>query len=116
MLGPYHGQAQCCNALPRNLLKNKEFREKFILRYFKHVKTTFAPDRVIAVMDELSAEIKDEMPRQAERWGKPTVSYWNYNKKIIKDIINQKPEMAKQQIKEAFRLSNKQVNDYYNKA
>ena len=116
LLGPYHGQAQCCNALPRNLLKNKEFREKFIIRYFRHVKTTFATDRMLAVMDELSAEIKDEMPRQAERWGEPTVSYWNYNKKIIKEIITKKPEMAKQQIKEAFRLSNKQVQKYYDMA
>ena len=116
MLGPYHGQAQCNNSLPRNLLKNKEFREKFIIRYFKHVKTTFAPEKMISVMDELSAEIKDEMPRQAERWGEPTVSYWNYNKKIIKEIINKKPDMAKQQIKEAFGLSNQQVNKYYDMA
>ena len=116
MLGPFHGQAQCNNSLPRNLLKNDEFREKFIIRYFRHIKTTFAPDRVISVMDELSNEIKDEMPRQAERWGKPTVSYWNYNKKTIKQIINEKPEIARQQIKEAFRLSEKQVKKYYDMA
>ena len=116
MLGPYHGQAQCNNSIPRNLLKNKDFREKFIVRYFKHVKTTFDTDRVISVMDQLSKEIKEEMPRQEARWGKPTVSYWNYNKKIIKDIIKKKPEMAKQQIKEAFRLSDSQVKKYYDMA
>ena len=116
MLGPYHGQAQCNNSIPKNLLKNEEFREKFILRYFRHIKTTFDPDRMISVMDELSKEIKDEMPRQEERWGNPTVSYWNYNKKIIKDIIRKKPAMAKQQIKEAFRLSDSQVKKYYDMA
>lgn len=116
MLGPYHGQAQCNNSIPRNLLKNKEFREAFILRYLKHVKTTFDVDRVIKVMDQLSKEIKDEMPRQEERWGKPTVSYWNYNKKIIKDIIKKKPELAKQQLKEAFGLSTAQINQYYDMA
>ncbi len=116
MLGPFHGQARCNNSIPRNLLKNAEFREKFIIRYFRHVKTTFDTDRVISVMDQLSNEIKDEMPRQEERWGQPTVSYWNYNKKIIKDIIRKKPEMAKQQIKEAFRLSDKQVRTYYDMA
>ena len=116
MLGSTHGLAKCNNAIPRNLLKNSDFREKFILRYFHHVKTTFAPDRVIAVMDQLSDEIKDEMPRQAERWGEPTVSYWNYNKKTIKQIINKKPELAKAQIKEAFRLSQKKVDQYYEKA
>ena len=56
------------------------------------------------------------MPRQEERWGKPTVSYWNYNKKVIKDIIKKKPEIARQQIKEAFRLSGKQVQKYYDMA
>ena len=71
---------------------------------------------MISVMDELSKEIKDEMPRQEERWGNPTVSYWNYNKKIIKDIIRKKPAMAKQQIKEAFRLSDSQVKKYYDMA
>ncbi len=116
MLGSFHGQAKCNNSIPRNLLKNEEFREKFILRYFKHVKTTFDTDRVLKVMDDLSNEIKDEMPRQEARWGKPTVSYWNYNKKIIKDIIRKKPELARQQIKEAFRLSDKQVKKYYDRA
>ena len=116
MLGSYHGLAKCNNSIPRNLLKNSDFREKFILRYFHHVKTTFAPDRVIGIMDQLSDEICDEMPRQAERWKQPTVSYWNYNKKTIKQIINKKPEMAKEQIKEAFRLSDKKVNQYYEKA
>lgn len=116
MLGPYHGQAKCNNSLPRNLLKNKDFREKFILRYFHHLKTTFDPDRVISVMDDLSREIKDEMPRQEARWGKPTVSYWGYNKKIIKDIIKKKPELVKHDIKEAFRLTDKQVQDYYDRA
>ena len=116
MLGPYHGQAQCNNSIPRNLLRNKDFREKFIIRYFHHIKTTFDPDRMIKVMDALSGEIKDEMPRQEERWGKPTVSYWNYNKKVIKDIIKKKPEIARQQIKEAFRLSEKQVQKYYDMA
>ena len=116
MLGPFHGQARCNNSIPRNLLKNQEFREKFIIRYFKHVKTTFDTDRVLSVMDQLSKEINDEIPRQAERWGQPTVSYWGYNKKIIKDIIKKKPQMAKQQIKEAFRLSDKQVKKYYDMA
>lgn len=116
MRGPFHGQAQCNNSIPRNLLKNEEFREKFILRYFRHVKTTFAPTRVNAFMDDLSTEMEDEMPRQAERWGSPTVSYWNYNMKIIKTIAAKKPELAKQQIKEAFRLSDKQVETYWEKA
>lgn len=116
MLGSYHGQAKCNNSIPRNLLKNKDFRETFIIRYFRHVKTTFDPDRMIKVMDGLSNEIKDEMPRQEARWGKPTVSYWNYNKKIIKEIIQKKPEIARQQIKEAFRLSEKQVKKYYDMA
>ena len=116
MRGPFHGQAQCNNSIPRNLLKNEDFREKFILRYFHHVKTTFDPDRVNAFMDDLATEMEDEMPRQAERWGSPTVSYWNYNMKTIKNIVAKKPELAKQQIKEAFRLSDKQVEAYYNEA
>ena len=116
MLGPYHGLAKCNNSIPRNLLKNQDFREKFIMRYFKHIKTTFDPDRLISLLDGLSEEIESEMPLQEARWGSPTVSYWNYNKKTIKNIINKKPEIARQQIKEAFRLSEKQVQEYYDRA
>lgn len=116
MLGPYHGLAQCNNSIPRNLLKNQDFRDKFITAYCRHLKTTFDPDRVIKLMDTLSSSIKDEMPRQEKRWGQPTVSYWNYNKKIIKNIINKKPEIAKKQLKEAFKLSEKEFQEYYKNA
>ena len=116
MRGSYHGLAQCNNALPKALLGNKEFREKFILRYFHLVKTSLSPESVNAVMDELAAEIADEMPRQEARWGEPTVSYWQYNMKVIRQMAAEKPEMAKQQMREAFGLSAKQVEAYYKKA
>lgn len=115
-LGPYHGLAKCNNSIIKSLLKNPDFLNAFITRYFYHVKTTFAPDRILPILDELHDSISDEIPRQCDRWGKPTVSYFNYNVNIIKKIINRKPEMAKQQIKEAFRLTDAQVEEYYNKA
>ncbi len=116
MLGPYHGLAECDNSIPRNLLKNQEFRDKFITRYCYHIKNTFESERLKALLDEVVAEIEDEMPRQEARYGKPTVSYFYYSVNVIKNILDEKPDLAKEQLKEAFNLSDAEFEAYYNAA
>lgn len=115
-VGNSHGLSECKNTLIRKLLQNEEFRSQFITAYFRHMKTTFAPDRLNEILDGLQAEIEPEMTRQYKRWEKPSSSFYHYNINIIKKIIDAKPDIAKQQVKEAFKLSDEQVQQYYDAA
>ena len=54
--------------LLRSLLRNDGVRHAFVQRLAAHISTTFAPPRVIGVIDSLQAAIAPEMPRHMERW------------------------------------------------
>ena len=104
------------NSLTYALMKNKDFQSRFITAYFRHIKTTFAPERLNSLFEELNSEIEPEMARQRQRWGKPSDSLYQKHVNIIREIINNKPEIAKNQIKEAFKLTDAQVKKYYDQA
>ena len=104
------------NSLTYALMKNKDFKSKFITSYCRHIKTTFAPERLTPLFEELNSEIEPEMPRQSQRWGKPSMGKYQQHVDIIRDIINKKPEIAKNHIKEAFGLSDAQFKKYYDQA
>lgn len=116
VLGPYHGESQCRNTLIRRLLTNSEFKNKFITAYCRHLKTTFEPERLNKILDDLVAEIEDEMTRQQTRWDKPTISFWQYNIKVIKKIISEKPEMAKNQLRKSLNISSEKLDKIYKNA
>ena len=81
--------------LIRGLLKNPEFKQHFIERYSYHVNNTLNPDRLFAVMDELCAKIRTEMPRQAAKWGAPKPGNWERNIKRMKEMCLDKIELTK---------------------
>ena len=98
------------------LLKNDDFRDQFITTYLRHMQTTFAPERMNEVLDGLCAEIEPELDRQCKRWKAPTQKTYQTQIKYIKSIIDQKPAMARKQIKEAFRLTDDQLAEYEEQA
>lgn len=91
--------------LIRGLLKNPEFKQHFIERYSYHVNNTLNPDRLFAVMDELCAKIRTEMPRQAAKWGAPKPGNWERNIKRMKEMCLDKIELTKKQMQSVFGLS-----------
>ncbi len=52
----------------RRLLTNDEFRHTFIQRMAAHANTTFEPERTIAIIDSLQANIAPEIARHKSRW------------------------------------------------
>jgi hypothetical protein len=53
----------------RMVLENPEFRKRFIQTLNSAMNTTFAPDRVIGIIDEFHDRIVSEMPYHKTRWG-----------------------------------------------
>jgi len=107
-----HGSADFSNALIRKLLKNDEFRDKFISTYCYHINTTFSTERTLAILDEMSAVIADEIPRQGARWGSPNEKSWQTSLNMLRKFFEQKPDLAIQQLQDNFDLTNREIEKY----
>ncbi len=100
------------NKIMRNLLKNKQFRDRFITLYCYHIKHTFNTERTTAILDELTAYIQPELTRQYKALGFPGPKTLNQQWKNIRSFLSFKPDMAYSQLKSAFKLSDEQLEDY----
>lgn len=96
--------------LRRGLLKNPEFRQKFIRRFAELLNTTFQPDSMQKKLDSMAARIDREMPRHCERWGQPA-SYekWRGELDSLRHVIADRRDTCKQQLIRYFRLSDEET-------
>ncbi|MBR1708207.1 MAG: lamin tail domain-containing protein [Clostridia bacterium] len=56
------------NVLIRNLIKNPEIREKFLLRYGELYRTVFTTEYLTNLFNSMIAQIKPEMDMHMQRW------------------------------------------------
>lgn len=94
------------------LLKNQEFKSKFIQRFSYHIQTTFNPDDVVARIDSLQNLIKNEFPYESQRWFSwHNVNGWNTLCDRFRTWFRLRPEQMRKQIRNYFG-----VNEYNVKA
>ncbi|NLG38054.1 MAG: hypothetical protein GX549_08540, partial [Clostridiales bacterium] len=93
------------NTLIRKLLKNDEFRQKFLKRFAYHINVTFNVDRVIQRIDEIEAMIDAEMPMDKQKWGWGTYEKWQRQVQYLRDYASQRPDYVKKHIRDNFGLS-----------
>jgi len=92
--------------LLRSLLYNESFKNEFIQRFSSHLNITFAPDRVINIIDSLKSNIEYEMPNHIDRWGTiSSMNEWEDNVEIMREFANQRPLFVRNHILEKFNLS-----------
>ena len=73
--------------LTRNIMKNAQFREKFLTRCSELMATTLSNENVTARIDYYEALLDPEVPRERKRW---TSSYdaWKNKVQYLRDFIN----------------------------
>lgn len=101
-------------SLACGLIKNSEFKDRFIKRYADYLNSIFKTERMIDILDKMAAAIDSEIPRHAERWGKPS-SYdtWKRNIDSLRQMLTEKPSLTKKHIIDTFNLSSEQVASYF---
>lgn len=80
--------------LLRSLLKNEEFKNKFIQRSSIHMQFTFEPTRLEAFLDSTTSLIESEVPRHMDRWKKSLrlgKSNWEQHVELVRSFINERP-------------------------
>jgi len=122
---PYaHGNGYYLNTtLMSCLIKNPQFRQLYIETFAHHLKTTFQPDRMIAILDEMIREIEDEMPYHINRWYKESIltsSYtldnmdeWYNNLNYFKQQLRTRHNIALTTVKSGLNLTNEEYNKYF---
>ncbi|WP_100333043.1 CotH kinase family protein [Bacillus alkalisoli] len=101
-------QDEWSTALFRALLESDEFKRKFINTFADHLNTTFAPERVIAIIEELQANIEPEMDQHIKRWNAPTsMNIWRSNVMHMKGFVRKRPAQIRSHIMAHFNLLDK---------
>ncbi len=108
------------------LLNNAEWRDKFVRRFAELLNTAFAPDRVIALVDELYGYVQPEIAREREKFNGETFmgvkqnsqvlgTYEGFEREIarIKDFAQKRPDEIKKQLKSVLGLSDSYMAEVF---
>ena len=99
----------------KKLAENQEFRALYLTSLGKYLKTTFKPDRAIAIIDKLVSEVEKEMPYEIERWHymPASMAEWrNYIDKTKTSFQSRYSEVVRS-LKSRFNLSDSEYNKYF---
>ncbi len=94
--------------LINGLLRNSDFRERFIERSAFHLNNTFKTERVIEKIDELASNIEPEMPRHLDRWG-GSMDRWHRQVEVLRNFAELRQEHVLNHLKSYFNLSEEEM-------
>lgn len=90
--------------LLRSLMTNEGFRHRFINRWADQLNTTLRPERTIALLDSIAAQLAPEMPAHMPRWGRP-LALWTSSIDGIRVFLTVRPDHLRDHIQALYNLS-----------
>ena len=96
------------------LLQNPQGRDLFLKRCDELFDTVLSEDHFLQVLDQLTDQIRSEIPADRERWGR-SVSKWETEIQKIRDFVKdgKRIKILKQNLKEHFQLSEDEMSRYF---
>jgi parallel beta-helix repeat protein len=96
------------DTLLTTLLKNAEFKNRFLQRFAAHLNSTFHPARMTAIADSISTLLEPEMPDHIERWkadtGIQSMDAWKAEVANLEKFAAQRPAIVFAQLAAQFNL------------
>jgi hypothetical protein len=86
----------------RMLIENPAFVDRFLVRAAHLLNTSLEPESVVALVDELAAELEPDIAYETTRWA--SLAQWEASVQEIKDFCARRPEFLRQHIVEWFGL------------
>ncbi len=93
------------------LMKNPEFKEKFLREMAYQLENVWNEKNVNAYVDEFSQLIADEMPRECQRWEKD-YDAWVNSVKSLRTFAKNREAYVIKYVKSYFSLSDSQMKEY----
>jgi hypothetical protein len=121
------GSFRINNTLIRKTLENPQMRDKFLRRLGEIFQTTFTPENILALMNEMVEQIKPEQAMHQGRWAEEmpkqvsfdvpknpegAYNYWLSRVARAHNVINKRPNIFWGMVQECFGLSDAQMTDY----
>lgn len=95
------------------LNKNAAWRQMCAERYVELVCTQFAPERLLAILDELVEAMRPEMERHIARWNRPkSMSTWEEAVEKLREMIRNRPQYALDNMQAYFKISDAQMDEW----
>ncbi|MBR5545384.1 MAG: CotH kinase family protein [Clostridia bacterium] len=98
------------------LLQNADFRDQMITRLAWHLRNTYAPERVIAHIDKLAAEVANDLRYNYEIWS-GTYEGWLDHVQFLRDFVksekNDRVATMVRNARYAFRMSEEEMVHYF---
>lgn len=102
-----------CGQMMRDLLKNPDFKEQFILRYYEIVNDHLTADYLAAEFEALVAERNPLMPLQDKRWNDSSFSLgaWNNAVSLIRSFVQNRQKIALNHMYSFFGISESDIEN-----
>lgn len=97
--------------LINGLLKNKDFKKKFLERFAWQLENIWDPQVVNAHIDTYVELIGEEMKRDTARWGRE-YSVWEDGVQVLRDFIAKREAILVAQVQSYFSLSDSEMIAY----
>ncbi len=103
--GPDWPNPEWSTFLLRTLLKNDDFRERFAGRFADHLNGTFAPERVVKLIESFEQGIAAEIDEHIERWGRPySYGHWSEHIETMKTFARERLFYVRQHLNDHLLL------------
>ena len=93
------------------LMKNKDFKAKFLSRVAWAVNNVWNEESVVAQIDKVQAQVQGDMAKECARWG-GNVSKWESNVQALRSFAKKRNTYFLADLKDYFNLSNAQMRAY----
>ena len=100
-----------CRRLASKLIKNEEFRDKFLRRMAWHINEVWTEENVSAQIDVLESAIIGDMKKDCKRWG-ASYSYWEKQVTYLRSYVGRRTPKVMDQLKDFFDLTDEQMRQY----
>ncbi len=98
------------------LVQNPDFREMFLQRLAYHMRYTYAPERVLGLIDAMSAEIRHDMVFNQERWNQ-SMEKWEEHLDFLRNFVVSEQGSRVQDVlssaKRIFHLTDEEMVYYF---
>lgn len=89
----------------RSLLKNKEFKTKFINRFADLLNTAFTPEYLTQKLDAFYYKVKEFIPQQYSRWRQPIPENFKMHYQLIKTFVQNRQSVQFQHLADFFNIT-----------
>lgn len=116
MVGKVSNTSALNTVMINALLQNEGFRTQMIERLVYHLQTTYAPERALAHLDSMAAQIRHDMVYDHERWGL-SIEKWEWHINFLRNFIQNdtggRVQAMAKNAKRAFHMSDEEWEKYF---